>query len=283
MLGHATYNVLDRYVKNVRLTPFPVGLNQPTHLYAEVVDTTAIDEIVLYWSLDGHEFFTIPVVPYRGTTYRSERPIPGYSTQEIIDYYAEITVKRGRTFQTELITYDVGYEEIDIDLLLLEQTLRWDTTPPFTLSVQIRNIEAQTVQNVPVQFFVQALNADTDALNTNVSVASILTALQEATPIGELQILPEVLPGSQVVVSVPWQPPPGEYLVTVYVDPPSAELPKGSIIEKRERNNWASKQFSGNRIILTPETLDQPIQRSRWYLSHRCPVGQCENRDSSDV
>ena len=273
VLGHATYNVLDRYVKNVRLTPFPVGLNQPTHLYAEVVDTTAIDEIVLYWSLDGHEFFTIPVVPHRGTTYRSERPIPGYSTQEIIDYYAEITVKRGRTFQTELITYDVGYEEIDIDLLLLEQTLRWDTTPPFTLSVQIRNIEAQTVQNVPVQFFVKPLKADTDALNTNVSVASILTALQEATPIGELQILPEVLPGSQVVVSVPWQPPPGEYLVTVYVDPASAELPKGSIIEKRERNNWASKQFSGNRIILTPETLDQPIQSPDGIFRIAVPSG----------
>ena len=141
VLGHATYNVLDRYVKNVRLTPFPVGLNQPTHLYAEVVDTTAIDEITLYWSLDGHEFFTIPVVPHRGTTYRSERPIPGYATEEIIDYYAEIIVKNGKTFQTELITYDVGYEEIDPDLLLLDQTLRWDTTPPFTLSVQIRNIE----------------------------------------------------------------------------------------------------------------------------------------------
>ena len=260
VLGHATYNVLDRYVKNVRLTPFPVDLNQPTHLYAEVVDNTAIDQITLYWSLDGHEFFKIPVVPHRGTTYRSERAIPGYSTQEIIDYYTEIKVKNGRTFQTELITYDVGYEEIDIDLLLLEQTLTWNTTPPFTLSVQIRNIEGQTVQNVPVQFFVQALNTNTDIPNTNASVASILTTLQDATPLGNLQILPEILPGSQVVVNVPWQPPPGEYLVTVYVDPPSAELPKGSIIEKRERNNWASKRFSGNRIMLTPETLDQPIQ-----------------------
>ena len=61
-------------------------------------------------------------------------------------------------------------------------------------------------------------------------------------------------------MSVPWQPPPGDYLVTIYVDPPSAELPKGSIIEKREGNNWTSKRFSGNRIILTPETRNQPIQ-----------------------
>ena len=267
VLGHATYNVLDRYVKNVRLTPFPVDLNQPTHLYAEVVDKTAIDQITLYWSLDGHEFFTIPVAPHSGATYRSERPIPGYSTQEIIDYYAEIKVKSGRTFQTELITYDVGYEEIDIDLLLLDQTLRWDTTPPFTLSVQIRNIEKQTVQNVPVQFFVQALNDD------NVSVVSVLTTLEEATPIGDLQILPEIVSGDEVVVSVPWQPPPGEYLVTVYVDPPSAELPKGSIIEKRERNNWASKRFSGNRIVLTPETLDQPIQSPDGIFRIAIPSG----------
>ncbi len=276
-LGHATYKVLDRYVKNVRLTPFPVGLNQPTHLYAEVVDKDAIDQITLYWSLDGHEFFTIPVVPHRGTTYRSERPIPGYSTEEIIDYYAEIKVRSGRTFQTELITYDVGYEEIDIDLLLLDQTLTWDTTPPFTLSVQVRNIENQTVQNVPVQFFVKALSGNsTDTVNTNVSVASTLTELQNATPIGDLQILPEVLPGSQVVVSVPWQPPPGEYLVTAYVDPPSADLPNGSIIEKRERNNWVSKQFSGNRIILTPETLDQPIQSPDGIFQISVPSGSVQ-------
>ena len=272
-LGYATYRILDRYVKNVRLTPFPVDLNQPTHLYVEVVDENAIDQITLYWSLDGHEFFTIPVVPHKGTTYRSQRPIPGYSTQEIIDYYAEIRVKSGRTFQTELITYDVGYEEIGIDLLLLDQTLTWDTTPPFTLSVQIRNTEDQTVQNVPVQFFVQALNDDIDIPNANVSVASILATLQDATPIGDLQILPEVLPGSQVVISVPWQPPPGEYLVTAYVDPPSAELPKGSIIEKRERNNWVSKGFSGNRIILTPEVLDQPIQSPDGIFRIAVPSG----------
>ena len=259
-IGHATYNILSRYVNNVRLAPFPVALNQPTHLYAEVVDKNAIDEMTLFWSLDGDKFFTIPVVPHTGTTYRSERPIPGYSDWEIIDYYLEVKVKTGRTFQTETITYDVGYEEIDIDLALLDQTIAWDTTPPFTLSAQIRNIESRAVQNVPVQFFVKALNGETDTSSVNTLTTSILEELQSATPIGNLQIIPEILPGSQVVVSVPWQPPPGDYLVIVYVDPPSAELPKGSIIERRERNNYASRRFSGNRIILTPETLDQPIQ-----------------------
>ena len=272
-LGHATYNILDRYVNNVRLVPFPVAANQPAHLYAEVVDEDAIDDITLFWSLDGHEFFTIPVVPHAGTTYRSQRPIPAYPDGEIIDYYAEISVKSGRTFQTELVTYYIGYDEIDIDLVVLEQTFTWDTTPPFTLSVQVRNRKNQTARNVPVRFFVKALRVNTDIPNPNVSVAAILAELQNATPIGDLQILPEVLPGSQVVVSVPWQPPPGEYLVTVYVDPPSADLPQGSIIEERERNNWTSRQFSGNRIILTPETLDQPIQSPDGIFRIAVPPG----------
>jgi len=275
-LGHATYKILDRYVNNVRLVPFPVAANEPAYLYMEVVDAAAIDEMTLFWSTDGHEFFTTPVVPHAGTTYRSLRPIPRYPYGEIIDYYAEIKVKSGRTFQTELITYDVGYDEIDIDLLVLDQTLTWDTTPPFTLSVQVRNPENQTARNVPVQFFVRALSGNTDIPNTNVSVASILRELQNATPIGNLQILPEVLPGSQVAVSVPWQPPPGEYLVTVYVDPPSTEFPQGSIIEARERNNWTSRQFSGNRIILTPETLDQPIQSPDGIFRIAVPSGSVQ-------
>ena len=275
-LGHATYNILSRYANSVRLVPFPVAPNQPAHLYVEVVDENAIDEITLFWSLDGREFFTIPIVSHAGTTYRSQRPIPGYPYGEIIDYYTEIKVKSGRTFQTELITFDVGYDEIDIDLVVLDQTLKWDTTPPFTLSVQIRNQENQTVQNVPVQFFVKALSGNTNIPNTNVSIAAILTELQNATPIGNLQILPEILPGSQVVVSVPWQPPPGEYLVTVYVDPASAELPQGSIIESRERNNWASKRFSGNRIILTPETLNQPIQSPDGIFRIAVPSGSVQ-------
>ena len=272
-LGYATYNVLDRYVRNVRLAPFPVAENQPAHLYVEVVNEKAIDEMTMFWSLDGHEFFTIPVVPHAGTTYRSQRPIPGYPYGEIIDYYAEIKVKTGRTFQTELVTFDVGYDEIDIDLTVLDQTLAWDTTPPFTLSIQIRNRRDQIAQNVPVQFFVKPLKGDTDTTNINISAAAVLEEIQNATPIGDLQILPEILPGSQVTVSVPWHPPPGEYLVIVYIDPPSTELPHGSIIEERERNNWTSRQFSGNRIILTPETLDQPIQSPDGIFRIAVPSG----------
>ena len=62
------------------------------------------------------------------------------------------------------------------------------------------------------------------------------------------------------MASVPWEPAPGEYLITVYVDPPAEGLPHGSILEQRELNNSAAKRFIGNRFVLTPDTLDQPIQ-----------------------
>ena len=47
-IGHATYNILSRYVDNVRLTPFPVEANQPAYLYTKVVDESAIDEMTLF-------------------------------------------------------------------------------------------------------------------------------------------------------------------------------------------------------------------------------------------
>ena len=77
-IGHATYNLLSRYVDNVRLAPFPVEPNQPAYLYTKVIDESAIDEMTLFWSWDGHEFFAIPVAPHSGTTYRSKQPIPAY-------------------------------------------------------------------------------------------------------------------------------------------------------------------------------------------------------------
>ena len=43
---------------------------------------------------------------------------------------------------------------------------------------------------------------------------------------------------------------------------PSTELPNGSIIEKSERNNRGTRQFIGNRIVLTPET-QHPLIQSR--------------------
>ena len=277
-IGHATYDVLSLYVRNVRIAPFPVQPHKPAHLYAQVVDKNAIDEMTLFWSLDGNDFFPIPVVPQTGTTYRSERSIPGYDEMQLIDYYLTIKVKSGGTYRTDVVTIEVGYDELEIDLLPLDQTVTWSTTPPFTLSAQIRNRENQTARNVPVQFFVKALDSETDTVSTNFSVASILKELEDATPIGDLQILPEVLPGGQVVVSVPWQPPPGEYLVTVYVDPPSVELPNGSIIERRERNNWVSRRFSGNRIVLTPETHNQPIQSPDGIFSIAVPSGNLQAR-----
>ena len=256
LIGHASYSVLSRYVDKVRIAPYPVEPNQPVHLYTEVVDETGIDELNLFWSWDGVEFFTIPVSRHTGTTYRSEQSIPGYPEGDLIDYYLEVTLQGGHALQTELVTYEFGYVDLEVDLVLLGQTITWSATPPFMLSAQIRNQGSKPVQNVPVRFFVKAVDPETD-VPRNVST---FEELQSSTPIGDVQILAEILPGSQVIASVPWQPAPGDYLVTVYIDPPSAELPRGNILEERERNNGAAKLFTGNRFVLTPETLDQPIQ-----------------------
>ena len=257
-IGHATYNILSRYVDNVRIAPFPVEPNQPVYLYTEVRDESGIEELNFFWSEDyGENFFTIPVVPHTGTTYRSKQPIPGYPEFTFIDYYFEVKVKGGRTFQTETTFYDVGYVEpevAEVDLVLLEQTIAWGATPPFTLSAQIRNRGPKTARNVPVHFFEKALDTETEA-----SILP-LTELQNTTPIEGVQIISEIQPDEQVTVSVPWQPAPGNYLITVYVDMPATELPKGSIIERSERNNRGARQFTGNRIVLTPETRNPLIQ-----------------------
>ena len=259
-IGHVTYNMLSRYVDNVRLAPFPVEPNQPTYLYTKVVNESAIDEMTLFWSWDGREFFAIPVTPHSGTTYRSERPIPGYPDGDLIDYYLEVKLKDGRALRTETVIYDVGYVEPEIDLAVLEQTIAWDTTPPFTLSAQIRNRGSKTARNVLVHFFQKTVDTTTEDTAINRTSIPTLAELQNTPPIGDVQMISEIPPDSQVTASVPWEPLPGNYLVTVYVDMPSAEQPKGSILEIREVNNRGTRQFVGNRIILTPETPNPSIQ-----------------------
>ena len=259
-IGHATYNILSRYVSNVRITPFPVEPNQPVHLYTEVVDENAIEALNLHWSWDGHEFFTIPVERHTGKTYRSKQPIPGYPKFDLIDYYLEVKVKGGRILQTETVTYEIGYVEPEVDLALLEQTIAWSTTPPFMLSVQIHNRGSKTARNVPVNFFQKTVDTETENTDTNSISPPTLSELQNTAPIEGIQIISEIPPDGHVTVSVPWQPSPGNYLITVYVDMPSAEQPKGGIIEIREGNNRGDRQFVGNRIVLTPETPNPSVQ-----------------------
>ena len=276
VIGHATYNILSRYVKNVRITPFPVDANQPVYLYTEVADESAIEEMILFWSWDGVKFYEIPVVRHSGITYRSERPIPGYPEGDLIDYYLEVRTKSGRIFQTETVTYDIGYVAPEVDLVLLEQTIAWGTTPPFMLSAQIRNQGSKTARNVPVHFFQKTVDTETEDTGTNTISIPTLEELQNATPIKDVQIIPEIPPDSQITVSVPWQPSPGNYLITVYVDMPSPEQPDGGIIEIRERNNSGSRRFSGNRIVLTPETPDPSVQNSDGSFRVTFPSGSIQ-------
>ena len=276
LIGHTAYNVLARYVDNVRIAPYPVKPHQPVYLYTEVLEENEIDELTLFWSWDAYEFFTIPVSRQSGTTYRSEQPIPGYPEGDLIDYYLEVKLRGGRTLQTEVVTYRFGQIASEIDLIPLDQTITWSTTPPFVLSAQIRNIGSKPVQNVPVRFFVKDVSSETEISSRSTTTVPTLEELQNATPVGGLQILSEILPGSQVMASVPWQPSPGDYLVTVYVDPPSTELPQGSILERREQNNSAMKRFAGNRFVLTPETLGQPIQSPDGIFQVTVPPGNLQ-------
>lgn len=278
-IGYIAYAALQRYVNNIRLHPYPVEPEQPVHLYAEVVNQSTIDAMTLYWSWDGVEFYTIPVVQHTGSTYRSVEPIPGYPQWDLVDYYLEVKVKGGQTLQTPLVTYTVG--QIDVDLAVLEQTITWALDPPFLLSAQIRNRETRAAQNVPVQFFQTPLTESglqTPATAAGTPGTTTYQELQNATQIGETQVLAEVPPNSDVVVSVPWQPPPGKYRITVFVDLPSAEQPEGSIIEQRERNNSASREFVSNRTLLTPENLHQPIQSIDGVLRIHIPPGSLQKR-----
>lgn len=275
LIGHASYNVLSRYVDNVRIAPYPVEPHQPVHLYTEVLDESGIEELTLFWSWDGIEFFTIPVSRQTGTTYRSEHPIPGYPEGDLIDYYLEVKVEGGRTLQTEVVTYEFGHVRSEIDLLPLDQTIAWTTTPPFVLSAQVRNQGSVPARNVPVRFYLQTLSPEDAALPNTTSFPRI-EDLQSATPLGDVQIISEILPDSQGIASVPWEPTPGEYLITVYVDPPSEGLPHGSILEQRELNNSAAKRFVGNRFVLTPDTLDQPIQSPDGTFQVTVPAGNLQ-------
>ena len=276
LIGHASYNVLSRYVDNVRIAPYPVEPHQPVYLYTEVLDESGIEELTLFWSWDAIDFFAIPVNRQTGTTYRSERPIPGYPEGDLIDYYLEVKVAGGRTLQTEVVTYKFGQASPEIDLLLLDQTIAWTTMPPFMLSAQIRNRGSAPALNVPVRFYLQTLSPETAAAVSSTSSVPTIEDLQNATPLGDVQIISEILPDSQGVASVPWEPTPGEYLVTVYVDPPSEGLPRGSILEQRERNNSAAKRFTGNRFVLTPNTSNQPIQSPDGTFQVTVPSGSLQ-------
>ncbi len=276
LIGHASYNVLSRYVDNVRIAPYPVEPHQPVHLYVEALDENGIEDLTLFWSWDAIEFFTIPVSRQTGTTYRSEHPIPGYPEGDLIDYYLAVKVAGGRTLQTEVVTYEFGQVRSEVDLLLLDQTIVWTTTPPFTVSAQVRNQGSAPAQNVPVRFYLQTLNPEAASVVPNTTSVPTIEDLQNATLLGDVQVISEILPGGQGVASVPWEPTPGEYLITVYVDPPSEGLPRGSILEQREQNNSAAKRFTGNRFVLTPDTLDQPIQSSDGTFQVTVPSGNLQ-------
>ena len=268
-IGYTDYTPIERYIKNVRLEPYPVEPNQLVHVYAEVVNESTVDEMTLYWSeliLESRrtEANAIPMVQHEGRTYRTKQPIPPIERSGTeIDYYLLVKPKDGRILQTEVVTYRVGRA----DLTVLDQTINWSADSPFLLSAQIANDGNLTVKNVPVRFFQMPA--------TEIQEVT-LEALQDATPIGDIQVLSEVRADGVAVASVPWKPAPGTYLVTVFVDMPSAEKPNGILAEQNESNNSGSRAFVNNQVFLTSENINKPIQSSDGIFRITIPAGNVQ-------
>ncbi len=272
-IGYSAYNPLSQYIDNVRHEPAHVPSEQPVHVFADVVNQNTIEEIALYWSTQyladrRTEATVIPIVPHEGKTYRTEQPIPGHGLGELIDYYLLVRPKTGRVLQTEVVTYRVGRA----DLAIAESTLNWDTNPPYHLSVQVRNFGTLDVKNAPVRFFYTSMTEDSEIPEETIEL------LQNATPIGEVQILPQIEPDASVGVSVPWKPDPGRYLVTVVVDMPTAQNPNGMIAEEREYNNIVSREFVNSRVFLGPEDENKPIRSVDGIFNITIPQGNLQTQ-----
>lgn len=270
-IGHITSYPIDSYIKDVRVEPYPVLPNQPMHIYAEVVNESAIEEMTFYWSLGyidsrRDEAQAIPMVQQSDTTYRTIEPISGHEAGDLIDYYILVKPHEGRILQTEVVTFSIGLAELTVS----EQTLNWDTNAPFYLSAHIRNRGLIYLKDVPVHFF------QIPATDASESQAVTLETLQGATPIGDVQILPEIPPDRTVVANVPWRPAPGKYIVTVFVDMPTTEKPDGIFPEYNQDNNTVSREFVNTHIFFDGESIDKPIQSLDGKFSISIPPSNLE-------
>ena len=254
-IGYLTSHPIDRYIENVRVEPSFVLPQQPIHIYADGVNVSEIDEITLYWSTfyiesRRSEAEAIPMVQHTGITYRTQQPIPAHESGDQIDYYILVKPKDGRILQTEVVTFSIG----KTDLTISEDSLDWDTDAPFHLSAHISNDGLIHAKDVPVRFFHIPVVEDSE------TQAVTPETLQNATPIGDVYIIPEIPPDRTVAASVPWKPAPGKYLVTVYVDMPTTEKPEGILPELDENDNSASREFVNTRVFLATEDVDKPFQ-----------------------
>ena len=272
-IGHLSSNPIDYYIKNVRLEPYPVLPDQPVHIYAEIANDSEIDEITLNWSL-GYiesrrtEAEAIPMVRHTGKTYRTEQPISGRKSRELIDYYILIKPKNGRILQTDVVTFSIGLG----DLIVFEHTLDWDTNAPFHLSAHVSNLGLHSVKDVPVSFFQMPATDGVDARSVTPEM------LEKATPIGDVHILPEIAPDRTVVANVPWRPTPGKYIVVVFVDMPTTEKPDGIFPEYNTTNNIASREIESTHVFFDNDSIDKPIQSSDGKFSISIPPNSLETQ-----
>ena len=254
-IGHSEYTPIERYIKNHRTEPFPAQPQEPIHVLVEAANPNLIDEMTLYWSefiIESlhDETEQIPMVRVAGNTYKTKEPIPPQRLGSEIDYLVLVRPKDGYRLQTEVVTFEVG----EADLTVLDQTINWSTDSPYLLSAQIANKGTVSSKNVPVRFFQMPVTENSEIQEIT------LETLKNATPIGDIQTLSEIPKEGTALAGVKWTPPPGRYLVTVYVDMPSDDKLDGVLDEQNETNNFASRIFVNNRVFLTSENINTPIQ-----------------------
>ena len=277
-IGYAAFTPMDRYIKNHQTEPHPAVPEQPIHVVANVTDHKLIEKMTLFWSdyviKSIHEDAEpIPMIHIEGNTFRTEEPIPTRSRGRQIDYIIQIKPLDGHLLHTELVTFDVG--EAEADLSVLQDTIKWSSDAPYPLSVQILNDGNIPAKNIPVHFFQIPVDENVDTQNIT------RETLENATLIGgKQQILSEVSANEITVVGVPWTPLPGKHLIAILVDMTSDENPYGVVQESNEFNNFASIEFTNNRLFLTPDNIKTPIQSPDGIFHFSIPD---ENANTSSV
>ncbi len=256
-IGYSEYTPIARYIKNHRTEPYPARPQEPIHVLVEAANPNLIDEMTLYWSefvIESlhDETEQIPMVRVAENTYKTKEPIPAQSLRNQIDYLVLVRPKDGYILQTEVVTFEVG----EADLAILDQTINWNIDSPYLLSAQIANQGTLSSKNVPVRFFQMPLPENSEIKEVT------LETLKNATPIGDVQTLSEIPVDGTALAGVQWTPAPGRYLVTVYADMPSDDKLDGVLDEQNETNNFASRIFVNNRVFLTSENINTPIQSS---------------------
>ncbi|MCZ6676925.1 MAG: C25 family cysteine peptidase [Candidatus Poribacteria bacterium] len=236
-VGHTTFSVSQPLINNVRTSPESVPPDQPVHLFADVAGTSRPRSVTLFWSLNQAEWNEIPMVLQTGVRYRTQQPLPPQPTGTFVNYRIETVDQNGHTTEIPIRFYHVATRP---DLTVTAEAIEWAMEPPLLLSAMIKNIGGLPAHGVRVRF----IDGNSES----------------GKQIGADQVIEQLSSNETGLARVPWQAEHGVHQVTVIVDPPSRSSAQGTIIEQDESNNLATKEFIGNRFLITPDKMNTPIQ-----------------------